>query len=807
MNNYTAGEIASIVNGSLKGNSSLDVSTYHFDSRKIISPENGLFIALKTNKANGHDFIKQAFSKGITTFLVNRSFRPFKGATFILCDEPLTALQRLAKHHKNQLNHPILAVTGSNGKTIVKQWLNDVLSKHLQVQSSFKSFNSQLGVPLSILQLKNSADISIVEAGISRPNEMQKLEEIIQPEFGIFTTIGSAHLENFKDEKRLIKEKCALFKNSEWVVVSEAYQAVITELKLGKSKVITWGKSNEADYKVSYDINQSYSLIRVHTKEEKVVFQVPFIDNASLENVTNVIITCLKLNLRVEKIKAAVLDLIPLKMRLQVLSGINGCTIINDAYTLDFNALKYSLQLADKYANGRPKTLIVSKPKGFLGEKPASFSQVLKDYDVNKVLTVDSDLAIEHISHKNFKDVLELLAAVANADFKDEIIIIKGARKYEFEKITNRLQARDHQTVLEVNLAAITHNLEYFKSKLLPNTGVMGMIKASSYGSGAFEVASHLSNLGLKYLAVAYTDEGIELRKKGVNTPILVLNPEPSAFDSLLRFNLEPEIYSLELFRAFLSHLRLVSQKNFPIHIKLNTGMNRLGFNTHEIPELIELITAEEVKIKTVFSHLAASDSAEHKQFTLEQIKLYDDNTAQLEKVLPYAFLKHISNTAGIENYPEAEFDLVRLGIGLYGISSSAETQKLLKPVLRLKTTIIQVRTVEAGESIGYKRNFIAKRKMRIGIVPIGYADGLHRSLGNGQFNFKIGNQKVPTVGIICMDMTFIDLTNSTAKTGDTAVVFSNAENIKELADLARTIPYEIISSISYRVKRTYLEE
>jgi len=808
MTNYSLGQITTVVSGVLQGEKERVITDITFDSRKLTNPEHSIFFALKTARNDGHSFIKNAFEKGVRAFVVHQDFTSDLSASFIKVERPLYALQRLAEYHRNRFNIPVIAITGSNGKTIVKDWLSQIISQKINAAVSPRSYNSQIGVSLSLWQIDPQNELAIIEAGISKPNEMGCLAQMIQPTMGVFTNIGDAHLVNFKDRKQLIKEKALLFKGAERVIANSNSLMLITELKSLKVPLYTWGINESDDVKIG--------ICKFSDKTELLVnntslFTISFTDDASIENACHALVTAMVLKIDDTTIQEGLTSLESLDMRLQVLKGKNNCTIINDAYSADLKALEQSLNLANNYAHERPKVLIISK---FYKANSADYTHIkelVTSNQINRLITIGIDPFIAQNSlnaSEHFTTVDAFLRSKIYKLFNSEVIIIKGARKFKLEKIAQRLQLKNHQTVLEVNLSAFTANLNYYRTLIKPETKIMAMVKAFSYGSGTYEIARHLESLGVHYLAVAYADEGVELRKKGVKLPILVLNPEPSAFSSIVENNLEPEMYSLSLLRKFKSYLDRVEIENYPIHIKLDTGMHRLGMEASEIQALtIELTSSNHFQVKTIFSHLAASDSETQDSFTKLQIQKLKESADLISTALGYQPIRHICNTAAIGRFPEAHLDMVRLGIGLYGISSEEKIQNKLMMAGRLKTTIIQMRTIAPGESLGYGRSYVSDSITKVAIIPIGYADGLFRSLGNGNFHVNLGNQTAPIIGNICMDMAFIDVTQINAQVGQEVTIFSTPEDVSAMAKVINSIPYEVLSAVSYRVKREYYSE
>ncbi len=808
MTKYSLGQITTVVSGVLQGDSERVITDITFDSRKLTNPEHSIFFALKTARNDGHSFIKSAFEKGVRAFVVHQGFSSDLSASFIEVERPLYALQRLAEYHRNRFNIPVIAITGSNGKTIVKDWLSQIISQKINAAVSPRSYNSQIGVSLSLWQIDPQNELAIIEAGISKPNEMDCLAQMIQPTMGVFTNIGDAHLVNFKDRKQLIKEKALLFKGAERVIANSNSLMLINELKSLNVPLYTWGISEGDDVKISISKFSNKTELLVNNS---TLFTISFTDDASIENACHALVTAMVLKIEDTTIQEGLTSLESLDMRLQVLKGKNNCTIINDAYSADLKALEQSLNLANNYAHERPKVLIISK---FYKANSADYTHIkelVTSNQINRLITIGIDPLIAQNSlnaSEYFTTVDAFLRSKIYKRFNSEVVIIKGARKFKLEKIAQRLQLKNHRTVLEVNLSAFTANLNYYRTLIKPKTKIMAMVKAFSYGSGTYEIARHLESLGVHYLAVAYVDEGVELRKKGVKLPILVLNPEPSAFSSIVENNLEPEMYSLSLLRKFKSYLDRVEIENYPIHIKLDTGMHRLGVEASEIQALtIELTSSNHFQVKTIFSHLAASDSETQDSFTKLQIQKLKESADLISTALGYQPIRHICNTAAIGRFPEAHLDMVRLGLGLYGISSEEKIQNKLMMAGRLKTTIIQMRTIAPGESLGYGRSFVSNTITKVAVIPIGYADGLFRSLGNGNFHVKLGNQTAPIIGNICMDMAFIDVTRINAQVGQEVSIFRTPEDVSAIAKVINSIPYEVLSAVSYRVKREYYSE
>ncbi len=811
MTTYNLRDLNSFCNGKLSGNPEQQIAHLAFDSRKIISPRNTLFIALKTESGDGHSYIQQAYDKGVRSFLVLSDFQSnVSEASFIAVQDTLLAVQNIAKHIREELKFPLLAITGSNGKTTVKEWLLQVLQPSLKASANPRSFNSQLGVPLSLWGLDKESDLGIIEAGISRPSEMEVLQDIIRPELGIFVNLGTAHLQNFHSQQELLKEKMKLFSGCETMIINADDSAVLSAFTQSGLNLFTWGKDESNDVQITFNSSGSSTEIEVKSATENFELYTDFTDDASLQNIGHVIAFCLLKDIPIAQIKSGVKNLSPLEMRLEVLNGINNCTLINDAYTTDVHALENALSLAKKYDQKRSITLVISAYDEVAENTYSRTQEIIKSAGVKRLITIGKDENLSTLTApmtSHYSALEDLLNEGLNDQFLNEVIVIKGARKFKLERLAHRLQLKDHQTVLDINLTAFTENLNYYKSLISDKTNVMAMVKAFSYGSGSYEVAAHLENAGVDYLAVAYADEGVALRKKGISIPILVLNPEVSAISSIIRYDLEPEIYSLELIRDFKTYLEFHGGSSLPVHLKLDSGMHRLGMEEDEMEELLAEFDSKLFKVISVFSHLSASESPEHDEFTINQLQLFTKMCTEIKASLGYDFIKHISNSAALERFPEAHLDMVRLGIGLYGISSQPHIQNKLKLTAKLRTTIIRTRWVKAGESFGYGRRFKLEKDMRLAIIPIGYADGLHRSLGNGRFQVKIGRQTAPIVGSVCMDMAFVDVTHCTAEKGDEVLIFNSSEDIHSLAKQLDTIPYEVLTSVGDRVNRKYYLE
>lgn len=777
-----------------------------YDSRKIRNAEHSLFFALK-NIRDGHTFIPDAYQKGVRAFVVSRDdidTALFPEASFFWVDDVLKALQELARYHRQQFRKPVIGITGSNGKTIVKEWLSQLLQEDKKVYQSPKSYNSQLGVALSLWNLSDDYDCAIIEAGISLPGEMDHLEAMISPDIGIMTNIGVAHADGFASKTLKIEEKIKLFKHTQNVIFASRYgfEAYLPSA----TRTFTFGERDRDDVKILRieERQDGSSSIQVSYRQEIVTFTVPFVDKASIENVLICLTTLLFLGYPLDAILNKLGRLRPLEMRLQLKTGRHNCSIIDDTYSNDLASLQIALDFLHQQQQHKKKTLILSDMEGLNDKLKAKLLSILGQQNLTRIIIVGKSL--QFLQDKLTTPLLffhstdELVRNLGNIALENESILIKGSRKYHLEDVSQLLVAKSHETVLEINLSALEHNLQAYRSILPSNVKLMVMVKAFSYGSGSYEVANLLQFNKVDYLTVAFADEGVELRQHGIELPIMVLSPDEQVFESLLTSNLEPEIYSFRILKALIDFLRIRKQRAFPIHIKIDTGMHRLGFFPEEMEELAMLLsTAPEVKVKTVFSHLVAAGNKQHHDFTLQQITMFSKSVNELEAILGYKVIRHIANTSGIVNWPPAYMDMVRLGIGLYGVDMSGKMA--LEKVSELKTTITQIKELPAGATVGYDRKGLLHRPSRIATVKIGYADGYSRRFGEGVGEMSINGQKVRTVGSICMDMCMLDVTDIMAHELDEVVVFPD---LMEAAKRIGTIPYELLVNISDRVKRIY---
>jgi len=790
------------------------------DSRSLQNGSQTLFFALSGVNNDAHLFILELIENGVQNFVVE--YIPENctdKANFLVVKNTLNALHEFAAYYRSFFDFPVIGLTGSNGKTIVKEWLNFLLGPDYNIIRSPKSYNSQVGVPLSVIGINEKHNLGIFEAGISTVNEMDRLQKIIQPDIGILTNIGSAHDEGFVNLIQKIDEKLLLFKESRIIIyqkdhlVDSCLSQFSAEYLLDSRVLFSWSYTDEtADVFILKKENQEdKTAIQYRYKNEIFDLEIPFRDNASIENAVSCLLVLLYLKYDTLTIQNRMFLLYPVEMRLEVKNGINNCSIIDDSYSSDFQSLKIALDFLESQKKNAAKTVILSDifQSGFSNEELYSkVAQLIVDNKVSRVIGIGS--TISSFKHKfsnciTFQNTAEFISDFERLDFANETILIKGARSFRFEEIVSLLEEKTHETILEINLNSISHNLNYFKSKLAPDVKIMVMVKAFGYGNGGLEIAKLLEHHKVDYLGVAFADEGISLKNGGIKLPIMVLNPESTSFQSIIQYHLEPEIYSLKGLKAFLKIAKEKNLKNFPIHIKLDTGMHRLGFEENTIEELISnLKNNPSIQVQSILSHMATSDDMQHYDFALSQIQLFEKLSSKLIKELNINPVRHILNTSGISNFPNAQYNMVRLGIGLYGVSNDRTEQKYLENVGTLKSIISQVRTIPAGDSVGYGRRFMAEKETKIATIPIGYADGISRLWGNEAGYVVIKNLKAPIVGSICMDMLMVNVTGIECKEGDSVIIFGESPTVTEMADVLKTIPYEILTSISQRVKRVF---
>lgn len=818
---YNIENITALIGARRFGTSPADIAWLLTDSRSLAFPETTLFFAIRTKLGDGHRYIADLYRRGVRNFVVGSVptdyATAYADANFLLTVSPLKALQRLAERHREEFALPVIGVTGSNGKTVVKEWLYQLLSPTMHVTRSPRSYNSQVGVPLSVWLLDKHSEVAVFEAGISQPDEMQSLRAIIQPTIGIMTNIGPAHQENFATMEEKCHEKLSLFKDSEVIVycADNPLIAQCVESSGYAGRRFSWSTTDKAQplYVETIEKTDVGTRLTYVYEKQTATLVIPFTDEASVANCTHCLAVCLYLGMNANEIAQRMLRLEPVAMRLEVMQGVRNCTLINDAYNSDVA----SLDIALDFANRRPeqtdkhKTLILSDilQTGLTREELyGKVAEMINHRGIDRLIGIGEEISAAHslfaMKKTFFRTSSDLIESGLLDTLSNEMVIIKGARKFGFEQITSALSLRVHETTLHVNLEAIVENLNFYRSFMKPGTKITCMVKASAYGAGAVEIAKTLQDSGVDYLAVAVADEGAELRRAGITSGIIIMNPEMTAFNTLFEYDLEPEVYSFKLLEALIHAAEKEGIQGFPIHVKLDTGMHRLGFNPQtDIPVLIDRLNHQTAVVpRSVFSHFVGSDSPDFDAFSAAQFKLFDEASRSLQAAFPHKILRHICNSAGIERFPERHLDMVRLGLGLYGIDPI--DNRRLHNVTSLRTTILQIREVPAGESIGYSRRTFLDRPSRVAAIPIGYADGLNRHLGNRNAYCLVNGKQAPYLGNICMDVCMIDVTDIPCQEGDNVEIFGDELPVTELSERLETIPYEILTSVSNRVKRVY---
>lgn len=815
-------EIARLIGASEKKIPTIEINWLLTDSRSLSFPTESLFFAIRTLRNNGHNYILELYQQNLRYFVVSEmqpEYENLPEAVFLVVKDTLQALQTLAAAHRSSFHIPVIGITGSNGKTVVKEWLYQLLHTDYRITRSPRSYNSQIGVPLSVWAMNENTQLGIFEAGISEIHEMEHLQPIIQPTIGIFTNLGEAHQENFTGLKQKCEEKLQLFKDAEVLIYCS--DSKLVEISIAQSgfrgKLFAWGKSDKAQVqvlKLEKTVSATQALLKYGSTDISIA--IPFTDAASIENALQCVVVMLYLGVKADEIAKRILLLESVAMRLEVKEGVRDCLIINDSYNSDLNSLSIALDFLNQQATAKnlSKTLILSDILQ-TGQTPdelyKTVAELVKNKNVQRIIGIGSEIGkqadkFEAINTVFFEHTEDFLKSASLRDFQKEIILLKGSRSFHFEDISEKLELVTHETTLEVNLNALVDNLNYFRSKLRHETKMMCMVKAFAYGSGAVEVARTLQHHRCDYLAVAVADEGAELRREGIRIPIVVMNPEKGSFGMIFDNKLEPEIYSFRLLDAFIASAEKLGLTDYPIHVKIDSGMHRLGFEPQDMEQLLARLKGQnQVKVRSVFSHLSGSDDAKFDDFTKQQIAAFTACADQLSATFSHHIMRHILNSAGIERFSEYQFDMVRLGIGHYGISSLPEVN--LKQVCALKTVILQIKTVKAGQTVGYSRKGIVNTDKRIAIIPIGYADGFDRKLGNGVGEVLVNGQRAKVIGNVCMDLAMIDVTNMEAKEGDVVEIFGDNLTVSEVAGWLKTISYEVLTSVSRRVKRVYFQE
>lgn len=813
---YTVEEICDITGATYRGKGETIVKHIAFDSRMIFSAKNTAFVAIKTPNNDGNKYIANAKDKGIEVIISSLEPKD-KNTTWLTTENPIQCIQKLAKHHIQQFPAlQTIGITGSNGKTIVKEWLYQTLQNEFSTVKNPKSFNSQLGMPLSVLEVNEHHEIGIFEYGISQPSEMKNLANILSPKIGILTNIGSAHALNFQSKQEQIEEKLSLFHQSETLIYNGDDETLTQEIahRFSTQKCISFGLAPHNDITILNDWKNTAEHIRISIHGNIITLPVQHRDESTLYNALAVIAVLWELNFDTHTIIEKINQLRAVEMRLESIEGLRNNLIINDSYNLDYDSFKIALSFIQEYPK-RKKVLVLSdftehlySPETFYG----NIAELTNSIDFEEILLVGNTISsYQHLftaPSSCYGNTKALLENKKLSSFSDTLILLKGARKFEFEKILSVVQLQQHDTTMEINLHHLLHNIQVHRSLLRPETKIMAMVKAFSYGLGGYEVAEFLQHHHIDYLGVAYADEGVHLRKKGISLPIIVMNPEQHSDDAIIEYRLEPEIYSLRVLKRFQEKLleKGIDQP-YPIHLKLETGMHRLGFKESEIEQLFEELNPKLVRVRSIFSHLSSADVPSEKEYTLRQVNTFDSMSRHLIDKLGYTPIRHILNSAGIVHFPEHQYDMVRIGIGMMGISSHAGIQKKLLNAVRFSSVISQISTVEQGESVGYSRKHIAPKRQRIATIPVGYADGIPRLAGNGHGHLWYRNQRVPIVGNVCMDMLMIDVSSTQAKEGDRIIIFDSVATLEEFTTFCQTISYEVLTSISRRVKRIYIKE
>jgi alanine racemase len=819
---YSIQTVCSVVKGKWIAQYADDgIENLVYDSRRIFQPASSLFFALKTVHNDGHKYLLDAYKKGIRNFIVSE--QPVKGldhANIVQVQDTLNALQELASFHRDHFSFPVIGITGSNGKTIVKEWLNHLLQEEYSIVRSPKSFNSQIGVPLSVWQMNAQHTLGIFEAGISSPGEMERLEQMIQPTIGVLTNIGEAHSEGFLDNTHKLSEKLLLFKSCPILIARNKDIGGKKELIEKDTRLLTWGSAEGNAFVVNFvQKEKEQTEVLLTYQSSSIPITIPFIDDASIENAITCSCVLLILGYRADIIRERIARLHAIDMRLQLKHSINDCLVINDSYSADVTSLKIALDFLKQQSSGLRRTVILSE---FVEsgkhdrELYSEIAELLNDYEIKKLIVIGEKIVEQiqsrlspSISFQGYASTDDFINEFRSSGFFQEIILIKGARKFEFERIAKLFEKKLHQTVLEIDLNALAHNLKEYQKLLPSSTKIMAMVKAFSYGSGGAEIASVLQFHNVDYLGVAYADEGMELVKAGIVLPVMVMNAEESSFQSIVDYNLQPVIYSFDLLEKFEAYLKEQGIKSYPIHLEIETGMNRLGFSLSQTEALAKhIVFSPFFQVQSVFSHLAASEDPSQDAFTRQQAELFDNAIQILRQYINYSFLKHISNSAAIVRHPQLQMDMVRLGIGLYGIEIDNPNLLELIPVATLRSTIAQLKYLKKGETVSYNRKGVVNRDSVIATIRIGYADGYSRQFGNGVGKMLVNGKPAPVIGTVCMDMTMLDVTDiEGVDEGDDVIIFGKQLPVQEVARWIHTIPYEIMTSVSQRVKRIYFHE
>ena len=828
--NYSITEICNVleVTGGRIVDEDAIVSQLLTDSRSLTLPDETIFFALRTEAGDGHNYIPDLYDKGVRNFVVGNDYYALPecaGANYIAVESPLDALQTLATFHRRRFRElPVIGITGSRGKTTVKEWLYQLLKDDYRIVRSPRSYNSQIGVPLSLWDIDNNTDLAIIEAGISTTGEMDNLQAMIRPTVGIITNLGSEHNDGFASMQQKAQEKAKILFNCECIVYC-ADDPLVTHtiaplLETDVAIATSWSR-NHCDAPLQVDNTErteSQTTIHYTYNDESSVVTIPFTADRDLDNAITCLAVLLHLNLERDVIAQRMAALTPVGTRLNVIEGVNNCTVIVDSYTSDYNSLTPALNFMTRRAGNRPCTVILSDlaTETYSGDELyIRVSELLKTKRVNRLIGIGKEMCRyrqyfdELPQARCFDDTQEFISEFAKGDFDDETVLIKGDPSFGFSQIIDLLEAKQHITVMEVDLNALAHNFKFFKSLIKPGTKTVGMVKASGYGAGSYEIAKTLQDCGCDYLAVAVQDEGVELRKASISMPVIVLNPNGVNYKAMFQYQLEPELYNLDMARDLIKEGKRYGVQGFPVHIKIDSGMHRLGFTREQLPDLINLLKAQDVlKPISVFSHLSVADEPAQDAYTQQQFEYFDACCEQLQQAFDHYIMRHILNTSGIVRFPERQYDMVRIGIGLYGIRTLFDgSEDALMPVSALRSIIISIKEWPAGTTVGYGRHGVLERDSRIATINIGYADGFDRHFGNGRVSMWVSGKMCPTVGNVCMDAVMIDVTDVPCKVGDTVEIFGEHVPVEQLSEARDTIPYEILTSVSPRVKRVYYRE
>lgn len=822
--NYSISQIADILKLPQPNMPAMNINTLLTDSRSLTYPEQSLFFALHTRNNDGHKYLQGLYNKGVRNFVVEyvpSSMQSIDDANFLVVPNVKLALQAIARHHRQLFTVPVVGITGSKGKTTVKEWLYQLLQDDFNVVRSPRSYNSQIGVPLSIWKMDKDTQLAIFEAGISQVDEMPSLQSMIRPNLGIITNIGNEHQEGFASIKSKCEEKIALFRDCDCIIYNgdDCLISEVIESSCTTVKEIAWStKDSDRPLFISkIEKGQDSTTIDYFYLQNNSSFTIPFVADSDIENAIHCLAVMLYMGRTPSVIAERMGNLSHVGTRLNVVEGVNNCSLIYDSYTSDLHSLTPALDFMLRRSSATQSMTVILSDVMHETMEPSTLyktiAHLLKQKNVDRVIGIGEEIS----KYSRYFDgnsmfylsTSEFLASISTSDFVNELVLVKGASRFNFEQVIDVLEAKQHETVLEVNLDAVVHNYNFYRSRVRPETGIVCMVKASGYGAGSYELAKTMQAQGAAYLAVAAFDEGVDLRKAGITMPIMVLNPKVVNYKALFAYSLEPEIYSFEILHEIIREAEKYGITDYPVHIKLDTGMHRLGFLEKDMPELVSILSSQKaITPKSVFSHLAAADCPDMDDYTLQQFDYFYRCCEKLQSGFSHHILRHILNSTGITRFPEHQCDMVRLGICLYGIPTMSDgSQDKLRPVSSLHTVILSIKEWEAGTTIGYSRRGLLHRKSRIATIPVGYADGIDRHLGNGRSEVFIKGHRCPTVGNICMDICMIDVTDVDCNVGDAVEIFGDNIPVVELADKLDTIPYEILTSISTRVKRVYYRE